>query len=288
MARRRVANTTFYDRKRDLMQWRVEWLFHAGARARDADEGKKEKTPRSRARRTPRWTRPRRSEARCARTSRRVPGTPRVCTSSGGFDPPRESVSRSGGREGAGGRDRDLPRRRGAARGRPAVPPVGARRDVSREPEREARARVSHAARRGAAGGRSRVPARSRRRQFVIRFGTIRYEGFTRVRIKNTYVESTSETPRASFADARRVERRARECLFARVSSRRGPSRLSHARRSLHAPMSALSSSATSASRSSSVSSGTCQSITADEVRCERCGSTCFAQKEGGRAESDA
>jgi hypothetical protein len=26
---RRVANTTFYDRRRDLMQWRVEWLFHA-------------------------------------------------------------------------------------------------------------------------------------------------------------------------------------------------------------------------------------------------------------------
>jgi|TARA_B110000967_G_scaffold39535_1_gene39272 hypothetical protein len=25
---RRVANTTFYDRKRNLMQWRVEWLFH--------------------------------------------------------------------------------------------------------------------------------------------------------------------------------------------------------------------------------------------------------------------
>jgi hypothetical protein len=25
---RRVANTTFYDRRRDLLQWRVEWLFH--------------------------------------------------------------------------------------------------------------------------------------------------------------------------------------------------------------------------------------------------------------------
>ena len=46
---RRVANTTFYDRKRDLMQWRVEWLFHGPPTARDADEGKKEKTPRSRA-----------------------------------------------------------------------------------------------------------------------------------------------------------------------------------------------------------------------------------------------
>ena len=25
---RRVANTTFYDRRRDVLQWRVEWLFH--------------------------------------------------------------------------------------------------------------------------------------------------------------------------------------------------------------------------------------------------------------------
>ena len=40
---RRVANTTFYDRKRDLMQWRVEWLFHGPPTARDADEGKKGK-----------------------------------------------------------------------------------------------------------------------------------------------------------------------------------------------------------------------------------------------------
>ena len=32
---RRVANTTFYDRRRDRMQWRVEWLFHAGARDPD-------------------------------------------------------------------------------------------------------------------------------------------------------------------------------------------------------------------------------------------------------------
>ena len=39
---RRVANTTFYDRKRDLMQWRVEWLFHGPPTARDADvPGKK-------------------------------------------------------------------------------------------------------------------------------------------------------------------------------------------------------------------------------------------------------
>ena len=41
---RRVANTTFYDRKRDLMQWRVEWLFHGPPTARDADEGKKGKS----------------------------------------------------------------------------------------------------------------------------------------------------------------------------------------------------------------------------------------------------
>ena len=41
--KRRVANTTFYDRKRDLMQWRVEWLFHGPPTARDADEGKKGK-----------------------------------------------------------------------------------------------------------------------------------------------------------------------------------------------------------------------------------------------------
>lgn len=26
---RRVSNTTFYDRRRDLLQWRVEWIFHA-------------------------------------------------------------------------------------------------------------------------------------------------------------------------------------------------------------------------------------------------------------------
>ena len=37
---RRVANTTFYDRKRDLMQWRVEWLFHGPPSARDDDEEK--------------------------------------------------------------------------------------------------------------------------------------------------------------------------------------------------------------------------------------------------------
>ena len=37
---RRVANTTFYDRKRDLMQWRVEWLFHGPPTARDDDEEK--------------------------------------------------------------------------------------------------------------------------------------------------------------------------------------------------------------------------------------------------------
>jgi len=34
---RRVKNTTFYDRKRDLMQWRVEWLFRGPPTARDAD-----------------------------------------------------------------------------------------------------------------------------------------------------------------------------------------------------------------------------------------------------------
>ena len=28
---RRVCNTTFYDRRRDLFQWRVEWLFHASS-----------------------------------------------------------------------------------------------------------------------------------------------------------------------------------------------------------------------------------------------------------------
>ena len=46
--KRRIANTTFYDRKRDLMQWRVEWLFHGPPR----DEEKKEKkkpTPVARA-----------------------------------------------------------------------------------------------------------------------------------------------------------------------------------------------------------------------------------------------
>ena len=37
---RRVKNTTFYDRKRDLMQWRVEWLFHGPPTARDDDEEK--------------------------------------------------------------------------------------------------------------------------------------------------------------------------------------------------------------------------------------------------------
>ena len=37
---RRVANTTFYDRKRDLMQWRVEWLFHGPPTARDDNEEK--------------------------------------------------------------------------------------------------------------------------------------------------------------------------------------------------------------------------------------------------------
>ena len=30
---RRVANTTHYDRRRDLMRWRVEWLFRAPAAA---------------------------------------------------------------------------------------------------------------------------------------------------------------------------------------------------------------------------------------------------------------
>ena len=28
---RRVANTTFYDRRRDMLQWRVEWLFHCSS-----------------------------------------------------------------------------------------------------------------------------------------------------------------------------------------------------------------------------------------------------------------
>lgn len=36
---RRVANTTIYDRKRNLMQWRVEWLFQAPKGETVADEG---------------------------------------------------------------------------------------------------------------------------------------------------------------------------------------------------------------------------------------------------------
>jgi hypothetical protein len=46
---RRVANTTFYDRKRDLMQWRVEWLFHGPPAPRDAGEEKKKPIPVARA-----------------------------------------------------------------------------------------------------------------------------------------------------------------------------------------------------------------------------------------------
>lgn len=47
--KRRVANTTFYDRKRDLMQWRVEWLFHGPRAPRDAGDEKKKPTPVARA-----------------------------------------------------------------------------------------------------------------------------------------------------------------------------------------------------------------------------------------------
>jgi hypothetical protein len=47
---RRVANTTFYDRKRDLMQWRVEWLFHGPCAPRDEEKKEKKKpTPVARA-----------------------------------------------------------------------------------------------------------------------------------------------------------------------------------------------------------------------------------------------
>ena len=47
---RRVKNTTFYDRKRDLMQWRVEWLFHGPRAPRDEEKKEKEKpTPVARA-----------------------------------------------------------------------------------------------------------------------------------------------------------------------------------------------------------------------------------------------
>jgi hypothetical protein len=48
--KRRVANTTFYDRKRDLMQWRVEWLFHGPRAPRDEEKKEKNKpTPVARA-----------------------------------------------------------------------------------------------------------------------------------------------------------------------------------------------------------------------------------------------
>jgi hypothetical protein len=47
--KRRVANTTFYDRKRDLLQWRVEWLFHGPRAPRDAGDEKKKPTPVARA-----------------------------------------------------------------------------------------------------------------------------------------------------------------------------------------------------------------------------------------------
>lgn len=48
--KRRVANTTFYDRKRDLMQWRVEWLFHGPRAPRDEEKKEKKKpTPVARA-----------------------------------------------------------------------------------------------------------------------------------------------------------------------------------------------------------------------------------------------
>ena len=47
---RRVKNTTFYDRKRDLMQWRVEWLFHGPRAPRDEEKKEKNKpTPVARA-----------------------------------------------------------------------------------------------------------------------------------------------------------------------------------------------------------------------------------------------
>jgi len=35
---RRVANTTFFDRKRNVMQWRVEWTFHASREIVNADD----------------------------------------------------------------------------------------------------------------------------------------------------------------------------------------------------------------------------------------------------------
>ena len=48
--KRRIANTTFYDRKRDLMQWRVEWLFHGPRAPRDEEKKEKKKpTPVARA-----------------------------------------------------------------------------------------------------------------------------------------------------------------------------------------------------------------------------------------------
>ena len=119
MARR--VNTTFYDRKRDLMQWRVEWLFHGPGRRRRRRGRRREKrkTPARRCR----YENAKVDETATIGSALRAhfagSGTPRVCTSSGGLETRRESVSRSGGREGAGGRDRDLPRRRGAARGQP-------------------------------------------------------------------------------------------------------------------------------------------------------------------------
>ena len=33
LRRYRLANTTFYDRRRDVLQWRLEWVFHSGTGA---------------------------------------------------------------------------------------------------------------------------------------------------------------------------------------------------------------------------------------------------------------
>ena len=36
---RRVANTTFFDRRRNVMRWRVEWTFHAAGEGTNDDGG---------------------------------------------------------------------------------------------------------------------------------------------------------------------------------------------------------------------------------------------------------
>ena len=40
---RRVANTTFFDRRRNVMRWRVEWTFHAAGEGTKKDDGGVEK-----------------------------------------------------------------------------------------------------------------------------------------------------------------------------------------------------------------------------------------------------